>query len=108
MAAMGVGQTDDCLTGRKRANAIARDCSFVIDIHNPVGAGQADQRESYATGEARWVKPYDIPYGGGKISNLPLAFRATLVVSFLQLEGVALRGCESGAGWLEFQRSKNG
>ena len=29
-----------------------------------------------------------------KISNFPLAFRASLVVSFSQLEGVAFRGCE--------------
>ncbi len=55
--------TEDVLTGRKRADAIARNCSFVIDIHNPAGGGQAHGRGESATGGARRVKPYDIPYG---------------------------------------------
>jgi hypothetical protein len=55
--------TEDVLTGRERANAVARKCSFVIDIHNPSGAGQADGRDKAVTGGARRVKPYDIPYG---------------------------------------------
>lgn len=55
--------TEDVLSGRKRADAIARRCSFVIDIHNPAGAGQADGLDKTKTGEARRVKPYDIPYG---------------------------------------------
>lgn len=55
--------TEDVLSGRKRANAVARRCSFVIDIHNPSGAGQADGRDKAVTGGARRVKPYDIPYG---------------------------------------------
>lgn len=56
--------TEDVLSGRRRADAIARKCSFVIDIHNPAGAGQSDGRGNDAvTGGARRVKPYDIPYG---------------------------------------------
>lgn len=54
---------EDCLAGRKCPDAIARDCSFVIDIHNPTGAGHAVGRETTATGQAERVKPYDIPYG---------------------------------------------
>jgi hypothetical protein len=56
--------TEDVLSGRKREDAIARKCSFVIDIHNPAGAGQADGHgKSAVTGGARRVRPYDIPYG---------------------------------------------
>lgn len=55
--------TDDVLSGRKREDAIARKCCFVIDIHNPAGAGQADGHDKAVTGGARRVKPYDIPYG---------------------------------------------
>ena len=55
--------TEDVLSGRRREDAIARKCSFVIDIHNPAGAGQADGRDKAVTGGARRVKPYDIPYG---------------------------------------------
>ena len=54
---------DDCLSGRKRKDAVARNCTFPIDIHNPAGGGQADGHDRHATGEARRVKPYDIPYG---------------------------------------------
>ena len=55
--------TEDVLSGRQREDAVARKCSFVIDIHNPAGAGQADGRDKAVTGGARRVKPYDIPYG---------------------------------------------
>ena len=53
----------DCLAGRKRDDAIVHSASFCIDIHNPAGAGQAAQQETFKTGEAERVKPYDIPYG---------------------------------------------
>jgi len=46
----------DLVAGRKRRAAIVRDASFVIDIHNPDGVGQAH-------GFAETVQPYDIPYG---------------------------------------------
>ena len=55
--------TEDVLSGRRREDAVARKCSFVIDIHNPAGAGQADGHDKAVTGGARRVKPYDIPYG---------------------------------------------
>ncbi len=47
---------EDLVGGRKRRSAVVRDASFVIDIHNPNGVGQAH-------GFAETVKPYDIPYG---------------------------------------------
>lgn len=47
---------EDLLKGRKRRDAVVWDASFVIDIHNPDGGGQAE-------GFAVRVKPYDIPYG---------------------------------------------
>lgn len=55
--------TEDVLSGRRREDAVARKCSFVMDIHNPAGAGQAHGHEKAVTGGARRVKPYDIPYG---------------------------------------------
>ena len=57
-------ETADVLAGRKRADAIVRGCSFVIDIHNPTGGGQAKGHNEYGVnGEAQRVKPYDSPYG---------------------------------------------
>ncbi len=47
---------EDLLLGRKTDDAVVHNASFVIDIHNPNGAGQAE-------GLAQNVKPYDIPYG---------------------------------------------
>jgi len=47
---------EDLLAGRKREDAVVRNASFAIDIHNPSGSGQAK-------GLAERVKPYDIPYG---------------------------------------------
>ena len=93
-------ETEDCLTGRKRANAIARDCSFVIDIHNPSGSGQADQHESFATGEARRVRPYDIPYGAivpKKIEGLLFCGRC-LSASHEALASCRVMGCAMATG----------
>lgn len=42
--------------GVKWDTAVVRNASFVIDIHNPDGAGQAE-------GLAAACRPYDIPYG---------------------------------------------
>ena len=56
-------ETEDVLSGRKRPDAVARKCSFVMDIHNPAGAGQSHGHDKAVTGGARRVKPYDIPYG---------------------------------------------
>jgi hypothetical protein len=47
---------ENLLVGRKWPDAVVWDASFVIDIHNPDGSGQAE-------GLAARVKPYDIPYG---------------------------------------------
>ncbi len=46
----------DLIAGRKWPDAVVWSANFVIDIHNPVGAGQAE-------GFAAKTKPYDIPYG---------------------------------------------
>jgi hypothetical protein len=47
---------EDLVQGRKWPDAVVWDASFVIDIHNPDGSGQAE-------GLAAPVRPYDIPYG---------------------------------------------
>ncbi len=47
---------DDLIAGHRRDDAVVRKASFVIDIHNPAGPGQAE-------GLAAGVNPYDIPYG---------------------------------------------
>lgn len=52
---------DDCIQGRKWPDAVVRDASFPIDIHNPHGSGQAEGEGPQ--GRAAAVKPYDIPYG---------------------------------------------
>ena len=44
---------EDLLTGRKFKDAVVSEADFILDIHNPAGAEQADDRR---------VKPYDIPY----------------------------------------------
>ncbi len=49
-------EKEDLIKGRKWPNAVVTGASFVIDIHNPDGVGQAE-------GFAARVKPYDIPYG---------------------------------------------
>jgi hypothetical protein len=53
---------EDLVSGRKWDNAIVRGASFVIDIHNPAGSGQAEnQTSAELQGTAARVKPYDIP-----------------------------------------------
>jgi hypothetical protein len=53
---------EDLVSGRKWDNAIVRGASFVIDIHNPAGSGQAEnQTAAEVQGSAAAVKPYDIP-----------------------------------------------
>ena len=47
---------EDLIAGRRWDSAVVRDASFVIDIHNPAGGGQAH-------GFAEKVQDYDIPYG---------------------------------------------
>ena len=66
-AAVGVRETrrfrgvktmtlDMLISGQRQTDAIVRDASFPVDIHNPDGVGQAE-------GLAQQVQPYDIPYG---------------------------------------------
>jgi hypothetical protein len=62
---------EDVLNGRRHPDAVVWSADFVVDIHNPAGAGQAE-------GFAAKVKPYDIPYGclvPEKIDGLVLAGR---------------------------------
>ncbi len=47
---------DDVASGRTWPDAVVQGADFPIDIHNPAGAGQAEE-------ESKQVKPYDIPYG---------------------------------------------
>jgi len=54
----------DLVQGRKWPDAVVWGAKFVIDIHNPDGAGQAEGREGGVhQGAAEQVQPYDIPYG---------------------------------------------
>ena len=46
---------EDVETGAKFEDAIVHDAEFIVDIHNPAGAGQAEARIG-------WCRPYDIPY----------------------------------------------
>lgn len=42
--------------GKKFDDVIVHDAEFIVDIHNPAGAGQAEDKIAYC-------KPYDLPYG---------------------------------------------
>lgn len=46
---------DDVVEGRRFDDVIVHKAEFVVDIHNPAGAGQAEKKIQYCT-------PYDIPY----------------------------------------------
>ncbi|MBO9600839.1 MAG: FAD-dependent oxidoreductase [Cohnella sp.] len=46
---------DDLVEGRKFEDAIVHNANFIVDIHNPIGGGQAE-------GVPEHVQPYDIPY----------------------------------------------
>ncbi|MFC5700711.1 FAD-dependent oxidoreductase [Cohnella faecalis] len=46
---------DDLAEGRKFEDAIVHNANFIVDIHNPIGGGQAE-------GIPEEVQPYDIPY----------------------------------------------
>ena len=45
----------DVISGKKFDDVVVHDAEFIIDIHNPDGAGQAESNIQYS-------KPYDIPY----------------------------------------------
>ncbi len=46
---------EDVENGSKFDDAIVHDAGFLVDIHNPQGAGQAEAKIA-------WPKPYDLPY----------------------------------------------
>lgn len=48
---------EDLITGKKFDDVMVHNANFVIDIHNPAGAGQAETE-----GCPHTVQPYDIPY----------------------------------------------
>lgn len=48
-------QREDVVSGRKFKDVVVHDANFIVDIHNPTGAGQAEDEIQYA-------KPYDLPY----------------------------------------------
>lgn len=46
---------EDVQSGARFEDAVVHDAEFIVDIHNPSGAGQAEAKIG-------WCKPYDIPY----------------------------------------------
>ena len=54
---------EDLIAGKRWPDAVVREATFPIDIHNPAGSGQAEGQVHGAQGVAASVKPYDIPYG---------------------------------------------
>lgn len=46
---------EDMVAGRKFSDVAVHNAEFIVDIHNPDGAGQAEEKIQYVT-------PYDIPY----------------------------------------------
>ncbi|NLU26527.1 MAG: FAD-dependent oxidoreductase [Hungateiclostridium thermocellum] len=48
-------QDSDLASGRKFEDVVVHNANFIVDIHNPIGGGQAEEKIEY-------VKPYDIPY----------------------------------------------
>lgn len=46
---------EELAAGARFADAVVHNAEFIVDIHNPAGAGQAEARIQY-------VKPYDLPY----------------------------------------------
>lgn len=48
-------QREDVVSGRRFEDVVVHDVNFIVDIHNPAGAGQAEDKIQY-------VEPYDLPY----------------------------------------------
>jgi hypothetical protein len=54
---------DDLCAGREWPDAVVRDASFPVDIHNPDGIGQAQGvSAAHPLGKDPEVQPYEIPY----------------------------------------------
>jgi len=49
--------SQELLDGKKHEDVIVHNAEFCLDIHNPSGAGQSEQK-----GRPRICQPYDIPY----------------------------------------------
>lgn len=47
---------EECARGARFPDVIVHKADFLVDIHNPAGAGQAEQKIQYCI-------PYDLPYG---------------------------------------------
>ena len=47
---------EECIAGKKFSDVMVHNAEFIVDIHNPEGAGQAEDK-------IQGVRPYDIPYG---------------------------------------------
>lgn len=52
-----VMHSQELLEGKKHPDVIVHKAAFCLDIHNPSGAGQSEQK-----GRPKNCKPYDIPY----------------------------------------------
>lgn len=63
-----VMKVEDVAEGRRFQDAIVHKAEFIVDIHNPNGAGQAEAKIQYS-------KPYDIPYR----AFVPLVVQGLLV-----------------------------
>lgn len=62
---------EELAAGKRFDDVIVHKAEFIVDIHNPAGAGQAESRIQY-------VKPYDLPYRcfiPRKLENLFVAGR---------------------------------
>ena len=47
---------EELAEGKRFDDVIVHKAEFIVDIHNPAGAGQAEEKIQYVT-------PYDLPYG---------------------------------------------
>ncbi len=57
-------EQEDCLNGRTVPDVICSQCTAPLDIHNPIGPGQAaGASAAHPAGKDPAVRPYDIPYG---------------------------------------------
>lgn len=62
---------EELADGKKFDDVIVHNAEFIVDIHNPAGAGQAESKIQY-------VRPYDLPYRcfvPRKVENLYVAGR---------------------------------
>lgn len=46
---------EELAAGKRFEDVVVHNAEFIVDIHNPAGAGQAEEKIQY-------VKPYDLPY----------------------------------------------